>query len=245
MTQIWKHSWAAILTSLLTLVGIFWMPSGVQAQVTVNKDVTVTAIVYGPPPTTQAVILQPADGQTLKTTLLVVQGTCGADLLVRVFNNGNLAGTITCSPDNTFTMNITLVVGNNKLTAQNYDAQEQPGPDSPAVNVIVLPPPFPPEEEVPSESPRSPSPDSTQDSEIDFANQPGDASNQRPSKKTPLFEGTFLEPITKLFGFEILVDATIKIILDVILRIIFIAVIVASIIWGSCLFWLRHSRRKK
>lgn len=110
------------------------------ATQTVNRPVTVTATVLGPPPTTPAVITAPSGNITVGVTPLVVSGTCGPGLEVRLTNNGILVGTTTCALDGTFTINISLNEGINNLAVLNFDTLNQAGPASATITVTVRSP---------------------------------------------------------------------------------------------------------
>ncbi len=124
--------------SYTLLLGSMVIPPKLQAlPPDVSDSLNVTALVIGPPPTVQAIITTPTTRTRLATTPLVIFGTCGPMLMVRVFNNGRLAGSVLCENDGTFVMNITLDAGTNNLQAFNYDFQDQSGPDSSVVEVVV------------------------------------------------------------------------------------------------------------
>ncbi len=108
------------------------------AALTLNQSgsINIAGIVYGVPPSTPAVITNPSDGATLNTAVIAVSGTCGAGLVVKVSRNGVLAGSTICAVDGTFSLQISLVEGENILQARNYDFQNQAGPDSPDVRVV-------------------------------------------------------------------------------------------------------------
>ena len=74
---------------------------------------------------------------------MVVSGTCGPGLLVKLFNNNQLIGSASCELDGTFRINLSLSVGKNILTALNYDTLDQAGPTSPSVIVLVITPTTP------------------------------------------------------------------------------------------------------
>lgn len=131
-------SWFSLAAFVATLTASILTPVTAQAApISVSGSLNVTATVLPNPPTSQAVIIQPASGTRVQTTPIVLQGTCGPDLLVRVFNNDVLAGSITCSPQGDFVMNITLKIGENVLKSLNFDAFEQVGPSAPSVTIFV------------------------------------------------------------------------------------------------------------
>ncbi len=145
---------------------------------TESGSVPVTAVVMPAVPTTQAVITAPKDGQHFTTTPLVVTGSCGPGLSVRVFDNGALAGTTPCDTTGQFTLNITLQLGKNLLTSNNYDSFEQAGPVAPTITVYV-------DEPV--------APQSLRDTQAPTAIVNGDTPQ-------PLFQNTVFEPLGLVMG---------------------------------------------
>lgn len=99
------------------------------------------AVVAGPRPTSPAVITSPASGQIFQTNPVNVSGTCPANSLVEVFTNGVLAGSALCGSNRQFTLQVTLVIGQNALTAVPLNTNNEAGPSSPAVNVTLAAPP--------------------------------------------------------------------------------------------------------
>ena len=124
-----------MMTSVIAFLGL--SPSVSAATQVNNQSVNVTATVLGPPPTIPAIISSPVNATITELTPLVISGTCGPNLLVKVFNNGQLIGSTTCALDGTFVINTTLDIGINVLTALNYDSLGQSGPVSPAVTITV------------------------------------------------------------------------------------------------------------
>ena len=88
------------------------------------------------PPTVAATIQQPTNGQRFSSTPITVVGTCPADTLVEIFKNDIFAGSTTCSPGGSYTLEIDLLIGQNTLVARVYDALNQAGPDSNTVTVF-------------------------------------------------------------------------------------------------------------
>ena len=76
----------------------------------------------------------PTTGQSFTVNPITVEGTCPAKTLVKVFKNGVLAGSTPCQASGRFTIPIDLLIGKNDLTALAYNANDDPGPDSPAVS---------------------------------------------------------------------------------------------------------------
>lgn len=85
------------------------------------------------PPTVAAVITSPSDQQHFTSTPVTYKGTCPANTLVEMYKNDIFAGSVTCSDKGTFSVDIDLLIGQNKVVAKVYDVLNQPGPDSAAV----------------------------------------------------------------------------------------------------------------
>lgn len=94
------------------------------------------------PPTVAATIDKPSNGQHFATSPVEVSGTCPKDTLVEIYKSDIFGGSTTCSATGTYTINVDLLIGENKLVARVYDALNQAGPDSNIVTVFydALPP---------------------------------------------------------------------------------------------------------
>lgn len=97
---------------------------------TSSDTLTIQATVYGPAPTTPAVIVKPLNGTHFTVAPQVISGSCGAGLTVKLYNNDTLIGITDCSNDGRFVFNITLLFGANILTTVNYNSLNQFGPES-------------------------------------------------------------------------------------------------------------------
>lgn len=86
------------------------------------------------PPTQGATITTPGNGASFNTATTTVNGICPKDLLVEVYNNGVLAGSVMCK-SGSFSLQISLFAGSNELTAIVYDDLGQAGPTSNTVKV--------------------------------------------------------------------------------------------------------------
>lgn len=123
----------------LLLLCLLGLPLTVAAATqTDSQSVNVTAVVPGPPPTTPATITSPTNNTVVAVTPLVVSGTCGPGLEVRLYDNTTQVGSTICALDGTFSINMSLNVGANNLTVLNFDTLNQPGPASPTVVVTVV-----------------------------------------------------------------------------------------------------------
>ncbi len=135
----WRARFRVNGSIILLLVSVFFLISGTAYAVTQtnSQSLDVTATVPGPPPTSRAVITSPTNNSTYSVTPIVISGSCGPGLIVKVFINSQLAGSTSCSIDGFFSINTTLNVGRNELTALNYDTLDQAGPTSDTVVVFV------------------------------------------------------------------------------------------------------------
>lgn len=87
------------------------------------------AIKTQPPPSEGATIAVPGEGASFTDSPITVSGTCPSDLLVQVYNNGVMVGAVMCT-NGSFSLEISLFVGENELSAIVYDGLEQAGPVS-------------------------------------------------------------------------------------------------------------------
>lgn len=87
-----------------------------------------------PPPKVGATITVPGSGASLSQSPITVSGICPDGLLVEVYNNGVMAGSVDCK-GGSFSVQVTLYVGQNDLTAIVYDDLDQAGPVSNTVTV--------------------------------------------------------------------------------------------------------------
>ncbi len=137
-----EHTAYLPLALLLLIVGFFltdvtviaWDRPGPAAG-----SIGLTGVMPGKPPTKGAVINTPTTGQSFTQTPVVVSGTCPTNTLVEIFKNDIFAGSTPCATDGTFKLEIDLMIGNNILIAKVFDALNQAGPDSNAVNVTYNP----------------------------------------------------------------------------------------------------------
>jgi len=135
-----KHtSYGALFIIMLLLIPRVGLTKGLLGAQTKSGNVTVTARVEGPAPTSIPVIIQPRAG-TINHQLVTVSGTCEPGLLVKVFSNNAFIGSVYCDINSRFSLQATLFIGKNVLKAAHYDNLDQAGPDSQAVVVdVVLP----------------------------------------------------------------------------------------------------------
>ncbi len=86
------------------------------------------------PPTQGASITVPGGGASFTNSPITVSGICPAGLLVQIYNNNVMAGSVMCS-GGSFSVEVSLFPGTNELRASVFDDLEQPGPESNTVTV--------------------------------------------------------------------------------------------------------------
>jgi hypothetical protein len=137
-----EHTSYGLLALLLLIVGICLTtitataadPTWTRPTAT-GGSVGLSGVMPGKPPTKAAVIKTPTNGQSFSQAPVVISGTCPVNTLVEVFKNDIFAGSIPCSSDGSFSIEVDLLIGNNVLVARVYDALNQAGPDSNSVSV--------------------------------------------------------------------------------------------------------------
>ena len=87
-----------------------------------------------PPPTQGATITTPGNGASYSNSPITVNGICPTGLLVQVYNNGVMVGSVMCT-NGSFSLQVGLFPGTNELSAIVYDDLEQAGPTSNIVTV--------------------------------------------------------------------------------------------------------------
>jgi hypothetical protein len=90
--------------------------------------------VQTPAPSSAPTIGTPSNGQSFGKMPITVNGLCKTDLLVKVFANNIFVGSAICT-SGSYTMQVTLLDGRNDLVARQFDALDQPSPDSNIVTV--------------------------------------------------------------------------------------------------------------
>jgi len=131
-----EHTSYIPLGILLLVVGLSLIAYTAAAQSPGPEagSIGLTGIVPGKAPTVAAVIGSPKDGQRFTTSPVTFSGTCPQDTIVELFKNDIFAGSGPCSDVGSFSIEIDLLFGENKIIARVYDALNQAGPDS---NIIT------------------------------------------------------------------------------------------------------------
>jgi hypothetical protein len=127
-----EHTSYIPLGILLLVVGLSLIAYTAAAQSPGPEagSIGLTGIVPGDPPTVAATITSPADNQRFSTSPITFTGTCPENTLVELFKNDIFAGSTSCSEAGSFSLDIDLLFGENRIIARVYDALNQPGPDS-------------------------------------------------------------------------------------------------------------------
>lgn len=86
------------------------------------------------PPSQGATITTPGSGSSFTKSPITVNGICPKGLLVQVYNNGVMVGSVMCN-SGSFSIEVSLFAGTNELTAMVYDDLGQAGPVS---NKVVV-----------------------------------------------------------------------------------------------------------
>lgn len=119
---------AAIPLSVATASAQSWTRPGPEAEST-----SLTGTMPGDPPDTAAEIKQPVDLGRFTTSPITVNGTCPSGTVVQIYKNDIFAGSVMCSVQGTFSVEVDLLIGENTITAKVYDALNQEGPISQSV----------------------------------------------------------------------------------------------------------------
>lgn len=85
-------------------------------------------------PTRGATITVPGNGASFSTSPITVSGICPTGLLVQIYNNGVMAGSVMCR-GGSFNLRVGLFPGENELSTLVYDELDQAGPKSRVVTV--------------------------------------------------------------------------------------------------------------
>lgn len=135
-----EHTSYVPLLALLLIVGVALTTYSIGTAQSWTRPgpaagaVGLSGTMPGKPPTTAATITTPRDGQRFSSSPVTVSGTCPENTLVQIFKNDIFAGSTVCGENGTYSIDIDLLIGENRLIARVYDDLNQPGPDS---NTVV------------------------------------------------------------------------------------------------------------
>ena len=130
------------LVLLVAITGIILLGTTAVARAstqTVSESIGVSATVSGPAPSQAATILEPATNSATTQTPLRVSGSCSPETIVKIYRNETFAGSTFCDALGKFEIFVDLVEGSNTLSAKNFDALDQAGPDSADIIVFYRP----------------------------------------------------------------------------------------------------------
>jgi hypothetical protein len=137
--QLRPHEHTSYLPLGLILLGVGFVLLAYSASAVSpppqGGSVGLAGVMPGKPPTVAATIRTPTNQQRFSTSPVTVAGSCPADTLVELFKNDIFAGSTTCTPGGTYTLEVDLLIGQNLLVARVYDALNQAGPDS---NIVTI-----------------------------------------------------------------------------------------------------------
>ena len=142
------HTSYASLAFVLLITGVLLAGFSISAGAAVpavnpqSGSVGLAGTVRGAAPAVAARILSPSNGSRTTSTPITVSGTCVASGFVQIFKNDTFAGATDCSGDGTFSLQVDLFDGANRLVARTSDALGQFGPDSAGVDIFYDAPSF-------------------------------------------------------------------------------------------------------
>ena len=122
-----------VLLGLTLFLPLFAIPALAQTQQS-SGAVGVEGTITKNAPTQAPTISTPKNGATFTSLPITVAGLCQSDLLVEIFKNNVFAGSVQCA-SGSYSLQIDLFSGRNDFVARQYDALNQPSPDSNTVTV--------------------------------------------------------------------------------------------------------------
>lgn len=135
-----RHTSHLSLMIVLFVLGILLFSSGSMTvnAVSHNGTVSISALVTGPPPSVGAVITSPIDGyEVTDVSSIDVSGTCPVGTFIVIKNNDILSGSTVCDNNGSFFLRIEIGLGDNNISALDYDNYNQVGPVTPTVKVVA------------------------------------------------------------------------------------------------------------
>ncbi|HSX17316.1 MAG TPA: PKD domain-containing protein [Patescibacteria group bacterium] len=133
--QSWSRFGVAVACALvLVATGFGQVEAAVPPPGPANGSSGLQGKVETPAPTTAATIGTPSNGQSFSKMPITVNGLCTNGLLIKIFANNIFVGSAMCN-NGSYTLQVDLFDGRNDLVARQFDALDQPGPDSNIVTV--------------------------------------------------------------------------------------------------------------
>jgi hypothetical protein len=103
----------------------------------IGLEGTITAV----PPTSAATISTPSQSQIFSANPITIAGICQNGLIIEIYDNDIFAGSVACD-NGSYSLQIDLFNSLNSLVAQDYNSQDQQGPNSNSVQVTFNGGPF-------------------------------------------------------------------------------------------------------
>lgn len=103
-------------------------------------EYTVTAKIPADPLTEPAVITAPVNGSRHSSQPITVAGTCPYKSYIKLYRNDVFAGTALCQPVGKFSLQVGLLIGENRLQAHVFNVTDEEGPLGSMVTVFYAPP---------------------------------------------------------------------------------------------------------
>ncbi len=116
---------------------VFFVPhaeAAIPAPGPQNGSAGLQGKVQTPAPSTAPSIGTPSSGQSFSKMPITVNGLCKTELMVKVFANNIFVGSVMCA-NGSYSLQIDIFDGRNDIAARQFDALDQPGPDSNIVTV--------------------------------------------------------------------------------------------------------------
>lgn len=130
-------SYALIFFVLAFLCAVTFFISLVASADQQSSSINLKGTVKVKPPEIAAKITYPADKTHFKESQLELKGSCLQDTYVEIYRKNIFSGMNPCSEDGRFRITITLVPGENVLTALIRDSLGQYGPKSSSITVFL------------------------------------------------------------------------------------------------------------
>jgi hypothetical protein len=144
-----RHTSYRVLFLLMLVPPVFML--AIAGRAVSAEDYAVSAVVPAQLPAGAPVITSPANGDTLRSTTVTVQGTCPQAtpaIIIALHDSSTLLGSSACRPDKTFALPVSLGAGSHTLTAVVTSITGQQGASSTPITITValadtfVPPPL-------------------------------------------------------------------------------------------------------
>jgi hypothetical protein len=132
----------ALVVSLLSGAAVLIIACPALAVVNPqNGSIGVEGNISSVAPTSPATISTPSPGQVLSSNPVTIAGVCKNGLLIEIYDNSIFSGSVACS-GGSYSLQIDLFNGVNNLVAEDFNLQNQQGPNSSTVSVTFNGGPF-------------------------------------------------------------------------------------------------------